>query len=125
MTLHRILVALLVVVIAFAAAGCTTMTLDAQGIDKPVSMTNSLGDEVSYRVLTNVSGRTRAIWILGFSLAEPDVRDILIEEAAGADAFVNINITTRQNIFDWALATLTGGAITMRTVIVEGTAVEY
>lgn len=123
--MKRIIIAVAAVILVLMVAGCTTMTLDAQGIDRPISMTNTLGEEDSYQVITNVRGRTRAIWIFGFSIAEPDIRDILIEEAAGADAFVNVNITTRQSFFDWAIAAFTGGALSMRTVIVEGTAVEF
>lgn len=105
-------------------AGCTTLELSAVGLDETVSMTGTIAGQ-PYEVITTISGTVRAVWILGFPLVQPDVRSILIREGRGADGFVNVEITTRQGVIDWAITTFTGGLIQSRRVTVEGTAVEF
>lgn len=118
-------VTVLALAVLLALSSCATLTLDAKGLDKPVSMTNVIGDDVAYRVIDQVKGKTRAVWLFGMRLADADVRDILIDEAPGADAFVNVEITTKQTFLDWFVSTASQSVLTMRTVIIEGTAVEY
>lgn len=123
--MRNVLKAALMITALSVIIGCTTLNLDAKGIDRTVSMTNVVGDDQPYRVLTQVEGKTRAIWLFGVRLSDADIRDILIEEAPGADAFVNVEITTKENFLDWMVSTVTQSVFSMRTVIITATAVEY
>ena len=114
------------VLVAFVLASCATLKFDATGLDLSVSMTSVLGDDESYEQIKHFRKRAKASWLLGvLPLRQPDLRSILLQDGAGADALVNVQVTTKFRGIDVLITMFTGGVLHRRTVIIEGDMVEY
>ncbi len=121
------LTALVVAVALFTSlTGCVTITMDAAGLGKPVSMSSDLGPGVEYVETDKFRERDRAFWLIGlFNIKDPDVRGMLVDADPEADAYTDVQIRTVFRPLDIVIAAVTFGILVPRTVVIRGNAVEY
>jgi len=120
-------IALVVALSLFVSlTGCVTITMDAAGLGKPVSMSSDLGPGVEFVETDKFRERDRALWLVGLiNIKDPDVRGMLIEAGEDADAYTDVEIRTVFRPFDVLIAAATLGIIIPRTVVIRGNTVNY
>ena len=113
MMMKRIAVPVLTVALAaFALSSCMTVSLDATGVDAPVSMTGDIGRD--YRVVEHFETPLRA-WFIArfFTLRHPAVQREIQQQLRrhNGDAVINVRFVGSQNLRDYvapeALGTIT------------------
>ncbi|GEM_PF-3473027 len=117
---------LLAVILILSLSGCASITMSAQGLAQPVVMNSELGPGVGYRSVDTIKEKDRALWLFGFiNIKDPDIRGMLLDGSAAADAYTDVEIKTMFRPLDLVLTYVTAGMIVSRTVVVRASVVEF